>query len=242
VRSEQAQSELRVFNAFASAAGLQVRAGTVRTTLPPEPDIVCELVDSGPVAFELVEILDADLARLVNDQVRLQDALRDAATGYDRLVNRFSDALIYVRFVRGTPVRQRERAIPRFLEFLGTLPENCKGDVNIPHTLELQQTVRSIRVSRGDFGPGPHFQVEAGSFIADPVLQRIAGKFAKRYQTDRPVELLAFYELHPSRPQEMWIPDVGSYISANLRSSPFSRVWIFDVDERRVLFRSDVNV
>jgi hypothetical protein len=239
MRPEQAKSEMAVFTAFSDAARLKVRPGTVQNRLPPEPDISCELEDLGHIGFELVEIVDSDLARMVSDQIRMQEVLRGKATHEKAVSDRFSDALVYVRFVGGAPVRQRERAIPRLFEFLTSLAPEFEGDSAIPRSSPLAGTVRSVRVSRGQFPPGPHFQVEAGSFIQDPIVERLRAKFAKQYGRENRVELLAFYHLHPCRPPEMWVRSVATYVQANITQSPFSRVWIFDFGGNEVLFRSD---
>lgn len=239
LRTDQADGERAIFEVFVSATQLPVHPATVQSRRPAEPDILCEIEGSGPRAFELVEIIDSDFARLTSDQLRVDASLRDAARQAAKDLVSLSNALVYVRFAGDANARRREAAIPPLFAFLRALPLDFAGDVTIPRGTDLAATVRSVRVSRGDFPPGPHFQVEAGSFIGDPIIERLAGKFAKRYATCHPVDLLAFYELHPVRPPEMWIHEVGKYIATNLAASQFSRVWIFDVGETRVLFRSD---
>jgi hypothetical protein len=239
VKDDQAETERTIFMAFVLASDLPVHPTTVQNRRPPEPDILCEIDGVGPHAFELIEIIDADFARLTSDQLRLDGSLREAARQVSNELASFSNALVYVRFVGDANARRREAAIPLLFSFLRSLPPGFGGDVTIPQGTDLAATVRSVRVSRGDFPPGPHFQVEAGSFIGDPIIERLAGKFSKRYATNHQVDLLAFYEMHPVRPPETWIADVGRYVATNLTQSQFSRVWIFDVGEKRVLFRSD---
>jgi hypothetical protein len=55
--------ERAVFEAFAVSAGLPIVAGSAGTRPPPEPDILCQLEREGFVAFELVELIDQELAR-----------------------------------------------------------------------------------------------------------------------------------------------------------------------------------
>ena len=94
-----------------------------------------------------------------------------------------------------------------------------------------------MRITRGDF-VGPLFQVDGATFISDPVIERISGKFKKKYEISGRLELLAFYELHPTQRAEYQLPDVEESVRSNLHSSQFSRVWIFDAENRAVLYCS----
>ena len=62
---EKAERERWIFEEFAGRAGLMVVPGSVESRLPPEPDILCRIEDQGPVAFELVELIDQGLARSI---------------------------------------------------------------------------------------------------------------------------------------------------------------------------------
>jgi hypothetical protein len=55
-------SEVAVFAAFVSAASLPYDLRAVEKRLPPEPGLLCAHQPDGPVAFELLEICDANLA------------------------------------------------------------------------------------------------------------------------------------------------------------------------------------
>ena len=78
----------------------------------------------------------------------------------------------------------------------------------------------------------------AGAFISDPIIARIQEKFAKKYTTDAPIDLLAYYQMHPTYRAEYELPGVREYVLANLAGSHFSRVWVFDAENRSVLYRS----
>jgi hypothetical protein len=147
----------------------------------------------------------------------------------------------YVRYAPTAAAKQHRAAIPALFALLGTLPAGFVGDFKVSLG-ELSSVVRSIRVSRGNFPPGPHFQVEAVSAIGNPVVERLAGKFSKSYTTRHPVELLAFHELHPAAPEAMWGEAVQRFVADRLSSSPFCRVWIFDTLGDRILFRSDASL
>jgi len=120
------------------------------------------------------------------------------------------------------------------LEFLKGLPGEFKGDANAVG--DLAATFRSVGVSRGDFNPGPFFLVEAVSSIGDPTADTIQGKWIKVYETPHPIELLAYYSLHPTIPDALWRRPVQSFVDANWTTSPFRKVWICDLGSRQVLF------
>jgi hypothetical protein len=239
MRISQAESERIVFDRFAGAAQLRVIPGTVENRQPPEPDIYCEIEGLGLVGFELVEIIDSDLARFSSDQISVEAALNAASASPDLAA--YSNALIFVRYVDDASARRRRDAIPSLFAFLRTLAPGFAGDIRIPAGDALARVVRSIGVTRGTF-QGPHFQVEAGGFIGDPIVDRVAGKLTKQYGTAHRLELLGYYESHPVAPGGgMWMKSLESYVQGQLAASQFSRVWIFDVGQDRILFRSDAS-
>jgi hypothetical protein len=68
----KARFERETFAEFVEVARLPVVAGSVASRPTPEPDILCELVGGEMVAFELVRLVDPDLA---------SSLARDIATG-----------------------------------------------------------------------------------------------------------------------------------------------------------------
>src|SRR5215831_3876327 len=66
----KAAQEKATFLEFASVARLAVIADSVESRRPPEPDILCAIEERGPVAFELVDLIDESLARAVARAVR----------------------------------------------------------------------------------------------------------------------------------------------------------------------------
>jgi hypothetical protein len=232
---KQDADELRVFRLFVDSARLAVPPESIQKRQPPEPDIQCERGDHGCTFFELVEIVDSDLARAVGNQVTFQKRLSDAAENHG--LRGLSDGLIFIRFAPASTGPQRNRAIPRLMVLLQELPNGFRGDVSLPDDAALSEAVRKVRVTRGDF-VGPSFQVDGATFISDPVIERIDGKFRKRYETPNRLELLAFYELHPTQRAEVPLPAVEQFVRNNLESSQFSRVWVFDAENRAVLYSS----
>ena len=64
--------EKKIFSLFAEACALPVRPESIEKRNPPEPDILCEIKGEGPVAFEMVELIDQNIAQGTNEQIRGQ--------------------------------------------------------------------------------------------------------------------------------------------------------------------------
>jgi hypothetical protein len=232
---KQGSDELRIFRLFAAAAELEITEGSIEKREPPEPDILCELQGQGTTAFELVETIDPALAQTVAAQIKLQQVLRERAAS---ALSDLGDALVFVQYVQSTLVQERLRTVVNLIEYLRSLPSGFNGDHLVPRDAPLGSVVRAVRVTRGSF-VGPIFQVEGGAWLSDPLVECIGRKFANRYPVDHRLELLAFYELQFTPMVAMKIPEVGAYVESRLLESQFERVWVFDAENRSVLFSCD---
>lgn len=241
---KQAFAELATFRRFADVCPVAIDPVSIEKTDPPEPDIVCRFAETGEeVAFELVEIIDQDWARLTSDQFREAAALRaayESASGGLRfaLDNQLPNALVHVAFLPGLASQERKGAVPLILHELSSLPADQTGIWRPGAGTSLATTVRSITISRGEFH-GPQFDVEAVSSIGDPTVERIRSKWQKSYATSRPIELLAFYELQPLIPGEIWKSRLDSFVRMAWSSGPIRRVWLFDVGSKSIPYRAD---
>jgi hypothetical protein len=70
--------EVDIFKRFASVCPLEIVAESIEKRQPPEPDLRCKTRRGEALAFELVEIIDQDLARKIANQWELGRELRDA--------------------------------------------------------------------------------------------------------------------------------------------------------------------
>ena len=264
----KAAKERTIFEAFVQCEGAPpVDASSIESRRPPEPDILCTVAGRGPTAFELVEIVEGEWAKLISNLIRLDKSLYLEHERFGQpLVDAYADALIYVRCLPEAPIKQREKLIPALFDFLTKLPRGIEGDAK-PEG-DLAKTVRSVRITRGDFGPGPFFQVEGVKSIGDPTAESIQGKWIKNYETRRPtsgefpsffssvsvrfaldhlgshcaklrLELLAYYNWHPTVPESFWIGHIQSFVETNWATSPFQKVWICDPASKKILFAAD---
>jgi hypothetical protein len=68
--AQKAARELNIFREFIKMSGLPIDPATVENREPPEPDILCIIQGDGPVAFELVELCNPELAKDIGDQLK----------------------------------------------------------------------------------------------------------------------------------------------------------------------------
>jgi hypothetical protein len=234
----QSDDELQTFARFLEAARLPVRLDSITSRRPPEPDIACELLDGSEVRFELVEIVDETFARRVSDQIHIQHELGLAAEARGLSSGTMCDALVFVVYRDSATSRQRLLGASSLTDWLGTLPDSAIGRIQ-PLDDALRRTIQFVSISRGRF-TGPVFQVDASSFISNPLIGRVSAKFAKKYVADNAaIELLAHYDLQPAGPPEVWTEELRQFVPDRLSSSQFRRVWVFDSNVGRVVFRSD---
>ena len=181
MNGSQTRSELGVFQTFSEVCPLDIIRESISKRNPPEPDVFCKLGDGEEVAFELVEIIDEDWARLTSGQFREAKSLREgylrSTAEYRRALDeRIANALVYVSFVADVPARRRRSAVPDILRHLSTIRPDFCGEWKPPSGTTLHGRVRGITVSRGDWD-GPEFDVEAVGAIGDPTLERVRAKW-----------------------------------------------------------------
>ncbi len=99
----------------------------------------------------------------------------------------------------------------------------------------LKGILKGVHITRGDF-TGPIFDPESFGAVGDPTKREIGEKFRKRYQTQHPVELLAYIDIHPMFPDDIWVPSVSEFVKKNLNESVFRKTWVYDVHNRSVRY------
>lgn len=241
-RDRHGSREGKIFIRFAEVCGLAVQPDSIEKREPPEPDILCKIEGEGFVAFEMVELIDPDLAQRTYEQIKLQRLFEEAYQSLPinqrtQLKRYFGNALVHVAFRSNTSSRAREHTIPLVLAWLQELGPSFEGTSSPTAQSSVGKVVRKITISRGAF-IGPCFDVEAVGFFADPTLKRIRQKFTKVYNSSFPVELLAYYELQPIFPDARWVPQLHTFIAQHLGDSQFRRVWVYDIQRNEVKYVS----
>ena len=196
----QEEQEQIIFQFFVQAAQLPVVSGSIRS-LPPSnrpplnPDILCEIQGRGPVAFELVEIVTQTHVQEKENGKRLEKAFKAACERHSQIAVRFSDALIYVGFLKHITIRQRLSVVPEVVHGLRQHSEDSMGYIEVPR--KLQKFLTEISVTRG-VSDGPAFGVMEMTDHTEEVFVKIEKKCKKKYSSEYSIELLAHYTSQPS--------------------------------------------
>jgi hypothetical protein len=229
------RKELAVFSDFALASGLRVVEGSVEKRPPPEPDVLCEIEAEGPVAFELLELVDQErVARPRGIQDEVEDGFGEgfsemAEPERVRLKERLGNATVRVLMSRNVSSSRRRTAISMVLRALLDADERFEGDYPLPGKLRV---IARVTIVRGNFS-GPRFKCISGSSY-DPIPgEGLARKFQKVYKSHAPIELLAYFSDQHAPPQEE-VHRFTQSIESSIKGSRFRRVWIYDANGHRV--------
>lgn len=145
---ERADKELEVFHLFAQASGLSISEGSVEKRRPPEPDILFYDLHSGPRAFELVELLNEDFARMTGLVTGTKTALYSF---YEELpqdkkllfARKYHNTLLCFRFSRTVTFNQRKSCLPDIFFKLITLPDEFTGEA-LEKDTDLKDRLKGI--------------------------------------------------------------------------------------------------
>lgn len=233
-----ADRELRNFRLFAEHGPLSIMSDSIHSMVPPAPDILCTVKSGQQIAFELVELVDQDYARRLDLLYRTLKLLRELPARLpndvrEALSQRFSQgAFISFDFTEELRLSQREPAAVDALRWMLARPHALPEHVHVEGSLAGR--VRFIHVRPWSWGL--HFDCSSSGWLGDPTLERITGKFTKKYKTEHPIELLMYTELDLLLPESAWRPTVEPYVEAHLCESPFRRVWLFKAGAAEISF------
>lgn len=231
--------EITIFKAFAKVCDLPIRLDSIEKINFPHPDIQCEVSGTGPIAFELVEIIDRNFANTLGKQIATQKKLSEYHSDVPNEIRKpfdtmYSNALISIRFNNSCTLRQRIKLFPIIFDHLLTLDEQFDGDT-FENTQECRDKLFGISISRGRFN-GPLFDSAAGGSIGDPTVSAIRSKFEKKYESKYPLHLLGYIDLNPMFSEDIWITSVKDFVKASIQKCQFEKVWIFDFRRNEIKF------
>lgn len=224
------ERERLVFERFATAAGL-LPGGTFDSRPTPEPDILYESNSGSLGAFELVEILDRDFSATIGQQLGTKevcqaylDALPPAEA--DAFRAQYCDADIFIGFRDKLSIQRRKNALPGIFAALRSLPEGFTGDA-FDDGGPLDPILERIAVYRGRF-KGPLFDAPGVTWVGDPTVDAISRKMAKKYVPQGELSLLAYIDTNPMFPDDVWLPDLDTYLATLDRTCQFAHIYVFD--------------
>jgi len=236
---QHTNKEIAIFQAFSKICPMSIKHDSITKKEPPEPDIQCEVIENGILAFELVEIIDKNLANILYKQIETKKKFSqfysqlplEKKLHFDRI---YSNALIFLNFKNESTKRQREKLFPDIIDHLLKLDEKFEGDTFI---IKYENELIGINISRGGY-TSPLFNTPSeASLLGDPTVGVIRSKFKdKTYKSDYPIHLLVYIDINLMPPQDIWLPSVEEFVKTSLNISQFKRVWIFDYQKNEIIF------
>lgn len=234
----QSDSELEVFDIFVQSTGTLIDPTSVCKDNPPSPDIRCRFATGETVAFELVEFLERDFARTMQFQTNAVRALYDyfgsmSPTERSRFETLYRNADIQVNFQDDCSSARARRAVPAVFKELIRQPTGFEDLIDAFQDRALSRAVLSISVRPIQSG-GPVFDSPCCGFLDDPCVATLERKFGKTYQSQFPIELLAYIGQNPMYPEDVWKPRLYDFLKDRGTVAPFRKIWVLDINTSKV--------
>jgi hypothetical protein len=225
------ESERAHFEMFCEAARLPLIPESIEQPDPPAPDLVAELEGSGRVAFELVRLNDPDHLtrfRLMQQMPGFLERQFAALPAERRLAltARYIDAEIIIDFQGAATLAQRRRVLPYVWVVLEGLPDGHQGKVDL-YGREPPAELALMWINRIRTDGRARFRSQTTGFVLPLRVEEIERKLRKRYETDHPLELLAYVE----NGEMAHLADaarITEVVERLLPKSQFRRVWVYE--------------
>lgn len=229
--------EIEIFKAFAKVCDLPFKLHTIKKKYPPEPDIKCDIVKSGSLAFELVQIMDQKFSNIYRKNKKTVEQLYIYCSNLpNKKKNDFeqlhSNSLISFDFQDNCTFRQREKLFPIIINHLLILDEQFEGYISDDFS-KYKNKLKSIRITKNR-GSKLRFRINHANFFTDPVLPIISSKFEKKYDSELPIHLLAFIDITPMIPEYNWLSSIKEFVKVSMHKSEFKKIWIYDFPSNRI--------
>jgi len=240
IKSDQSKKELEIFRSFVKHYPYKIRMNSIKKRKPPEPDILCELINCKKIAFELGECLDEKIAKTTIDAIKIKkqtDLLIQNLSEKDKnkLLKKYYNTIITINFDDKSSLTKRKSVIQDLLKYLLENPKTLNGKVNSPLNSKILEDINIDKCSIN----GPIIMVPpSATFFVDPSLKLIKNKFLQTYKTPFEIELVAYYSLQPEIPIKHFLDDVINYIKKNIEKSQFKRVWLYSYTKDNILYNS----
>ena len=237
---ERIEAELLTFRHFVQVARLPVLPGSIKKRWPPQPDVHCRLSDGEQVAFELVEICNTVNARFAGSADHIYSLVMSAYLSlpppYRKAFDhRFINVPLSFSFRPAASLSAIRNALPSLLSDLLFAPEGDGGYKGLSRA--SREVVLSVRnVGRADNPGNVNFNIGT-SFDPTVSLKAVAAKLSNKYESDSPIELLAYFGAH-AWGYDTSYRDVLSQIVKATGIGPFRRIWVLEWDGIVVEFLS----
>jgi hypothetical protein len=237
--------ERAAFKQFAACAKLRVVPGSLQQPRDPEPDILVEIVDSGPVAFELGR-LNAPLeshriALMDSGGQRFEEEVGRRSVGeQDQIAAFLADAQVILSPRAGYPDRELRLAARWVVDQLLSLPEGFEGPLEVSNA-EGRAVLAAVEVIRAELPDVSRFSVMTADYARRADLGVLERKLKTRYvSSSAPIELLAYVD----RSEFSFRGEIESATAIIEKLAPasvFRAVWLFEglLSRATLAFRRD---
>ncbi len=168
----QNEEEIHLFNRFVEASRIQVKSDSINKLNPPNPDILCELIDGTMLAVEITEITDRGLSKSESDIASLANYLDEYLT--NNPIPELSDAYVAINFADDLTLQQRKKVVQPLFELLQSLPANHIGKIDVKQS-EVSNVITHLEIMRLNL-VGPVFGVASATWIADATMNTLMNK------------------------------------------------------------------
>lgn len=219
------------------APELRVRVDSIRRG--DEYDVSCVSDTGQELAFELTEVTDqhwaASLASMIDAAALLNERLRTGTDEHTADVRkRYYEHDIVVWLKPNARPRDLRRQLETLFSWLASIAPTDVASVPMPNAL------RGIidRVDPRHFPgiKGLCFHVPGCTiWIADRSMATTHAKFDKVYPHGIGLQLLVYFHRQPTLPAS--VTSIRGYLESAMPHDAFSRVWVYDDQNREVLLR-----
>jgi hypothetical protein len=230
---KQSKHEIDIFKQFIKIANLPIDAASVEKCNPPAPDILCMHLTEGPLAFELVELIDNSFSTRLGRQSTIEERLEKAPrklsdVAQRQFYQRFENANLYLKLRPGATKNKVDAILISLFDELSTLPNTFCGNIRHFKSNLIANVIESIAVSRGQF-QGPVFSIECVGQIGASLVPRIKDKLIKNYKSEYPIELVGYLGITGMFPEQLWQGRANSFFANVSDFGPFRKIWIMDL-------------
>ncbi len=232
MRCKQQADERAVVLEFLTARGITVLDDQILNRDPPEPDILVTGLETGNVAYEVVRLVVQDEEHRLTKIAELESHFHRAALQV--LHPQFKNATISVTLRLHHSDRLLERALIDLCEWINSLTDNCAGQIDIT-SVPINRFIKELSVERSS----SQLTTSIAPYClaaTDPTVPLIQAKLEKYYQSDYPIELLAYIPFVEAFPIECWYQELKSFLSGDVVEPSFQRIWVFHRQLERVQF------
>jgi hypothetical protein len=224
--------ERRTFEALAPLIGWEIVPGSVQQPAPPQPDILCEVVERGPVAVELVSLDDEDTRLRLSNMFNTRDAWALALSRWPedvqhRLRADLLNAYISLNFSEDLGTRDRAEVLRAVQQVLSAAP-NFAGAI-AAESIGTPPGFHGAKVGRFDhIKDGPKFSAPSAGYWKPPQANKIAEKLSdKTYTPAAPLELFAYSPHDEPDGAVGSLEEIHAVVAKHLSGSQFRCVHVF---------------